>query len=332
MAPSQTILYITSPGAERTAGLRRAVELARRTNGKLHLYAFIHDGLIEAADVRPNIDIAHRARRDFVSEHVGKLRELAAELAGGQFEVECDVVWAPVPHEAILAKVIEIKADLVVKDVRHERAIRRLLFSPLDFRLARLLPCALMLVGPESAACPKRILAAVDVFADDGMSEHSLNYQIVHSATAIAEYTEARLDLLSVAPYLPLNARSSLYTMAAYDETVIRHVKSFHTFVDRHGLPADRCHRLVGTPVPCIIDLARKLNTEMVVVGNIYRNAWERMLLGSTTEGLAQELPCDLLVVKQKEFLASLAQHLDLARIAEGVAHEQPEQLRGELA
>lgn len=332
MPQAPNILYIVLPEGERTAGLRRAVELARRTKGRLHLCSFVHDGLIGAATVRSNADIAYRARRGFVSEHMDKLRTLAMELADGRFEVECEAIWAPVPHEAILTKAIEIGADYVVKNVHHEPAIRRVFFSPLDFRLARLLPCALMLVGPNAPACPERILAAVDVLADDGVSDESLNSRVMQVATAVAEYTDARLDLVSVAPYLPMNPRSAIYTTAAYDETIIKHVKAFHAFVDRHQIPNDRCHRLVGLPAQCISDLVERHKVDMVVVGNIYRNAWERMLLGSTTEALAQDLPCDLLVVKQRQFFDTLAQHLDLARVGAEVRREQPDLMRGELA
>lgn len=325
MTNSPCILAVVPPSCERSPAVRRAAELARRAGGTLHLHAFVHDGLIEAAGLLNHDEVALRARHDFVNEHAARLRALAVELAGGGCDVDCDVVWARVPHEAIVSKALELGAGLVVKDVRHDARMLRVLTTPVDLALARLLPCGLMLVRPDSPSCPKRVLASVDVLSERAPGEPSLNDCVVQAARAVAEYAGASLEIVSVAPWLPLDPRSAMHATARYDQTVMHHLKTFQAFVEAHCIPGDCCHRLVGVPVECIGDLVEREKFDLLVVGNVYRNAWERLLLGSTAEVLAQRAHCDLLVVKQPGFARELERRLDLGRIARELALERPQ-------
>jgi hypothetical protein len=70
----------------------------------------------------------------------------------------------------------------------------------------------------------------------------------------------------------------------------------------------------------------------VTVVGNVYRNSWERLLLGSTVETLLQQLKSDLLVVKPHDFLSTTRRHIDLEAVRARLAAEQPGQAQREAA
>jgi len=327
MNQAPVILAIVPSKIEHSAAIRRAAEMARLSGGRLHLCVFVFDGLI-GTEI-PRSHVAELACRAFVAGFDAELRKLAAELAHPQFSIECEALWAPVPHETIMAKALAIGADCVVKDVRQESVLRRMLFTPLDWKLIRLLPCDLMLVGPDSPPRPERVLAAVDVLAEDPQIADSLNDRIVASARTLAEYSNAGLDLASVMPWFPLSTRST-HSSKHYDEMVMQHLKAMRSFAERLKLPAKRCHRPLGVPAEAIVKIAEELTIDITVVGNFYRNGWERLLLGSTAETLLQQLRSDLLVVKPRDFALTAQKHIDLEAIRRRVALEQPGQSQPE--
>ncbi|HZR34559.1 MAG TPA: universal stress protein [Nevskia sp.] len=313
MSTPPVILAVLQPDALRTAALARALALAQSSGGSLHLCCFVHDALIEAATVRPNPEIGQGARLALLEEQMVAVRALAAELAAQATPMRYDVVWASVAHEAIIAKALLIGADYVVKDLGHPNRLSRALFTPLDWKLARLLPCALMLVRAQSPASPRRILAAVDMLAEEGGAD-GLNASVLRAARRVAELVGGSLELASVAP-APPGPGPAGGVADGLDVVLARHGEAFSNFAVQHGIPPQQCHRLSGVPVGCLTDLVKERGIDLAVVGNVYRNAVQRMLLGSTVEELLRQLDCDLMVVKRPDFHEVLARHLDLARV-----------------
>lgn len=330
MSQFKTILVVVPPDIRHTAAVRRAVELARLSGGRLHLCCFVYDGLIDAGRASP--PISELACRAFVDDYDMRLRGLAAELAHREFDLEYQVLWAPVAHEAIMAEAVRLGADCVVKDVQRESILRRTLFTPLDWKLIRLLPCDLMLVGPHSPPHPGRILAAVDALAESAQLREGLNERILDASRSLAEYAGARLDVVSVAPWFPPNARSVFSRESEYEASLARHLDAFREFAERLQVPPDRRHRLLGAPSEAIAGLAEDLAADVTVVGNAYRSTWDRLLLGSTAETLLQELKTDLLVVKPQDFLAETRKQIDVDAAHRRLAAAQPGPVHREIA
>jgi universal stress protein E len=62
-------------------------------------------------------------------------------------------------------------------------------------------------------------------------------------------------------------------------------------------------HLMSAHPVNAIPALARKLHCDMVVMGAVSRSGLKRLLIGNTAERIIDDLPCDVLVVKPKDFV-----------------------------
>lgn len=315
------IVALVPPSSAHSPAVRRAAELARRSGATLHLCNLAYDPALEGAGSDEHIVAV--ARRAYVDAQSRQLDQLATELAHADFTIECEVLWAPVRHEALIAKVLETRATLVVADLEREPTLLRSLFTPLDWKLIRLLPCELMLVGPNAPATIGQVLAAVDVLAEAPDAVDGLNERIVGAANRIAELASARLDLVAVVPWHPVHTQSAL-TDRHYTAMEADHLAAFRRFTARLHLPEDRCHRPAGDAVETIIKLAKQLSAELTVVGSYYRSGWDRLLLGSAAEALLQGLPTDLLVVRPKDFVATLAKHLDLDALRARVTNLQP--------
>lgn len=298
MKQYEVVLAIMPAGGETTPAVERAAELARASGAALHLCVFDHDPAVEFAAGRSGPDIAEHAKRDIMRGHEGALEQVAARLAGREHPVECDVVWAPDMARAVVGKAVQVGAQLVVKDARHESAVRRLLFTPLDWKLMRLLPCEVMLVGSAAPVRPRRIVAAIDVWAESAATD-GLNERVMEAATRLAEDFDARLDFVSVFPFFPsLQNRALPSSKAMYAEANSTHYEAFSKFVEAHGIPEDRRHRLSGLPAAELIRFAAEQDVDVLVLGSLHRQGWDRFFLGSTAEAVGQESTADVVLVK----------------------------------
>jgi nucleotide-binding universal stress UspA family protein len=54
----------------------------------------------------------------------------------------------------------------------------------------------------------------------------------------------------------------------------------------------------IGDPVTVILDLAKELNADMIVLGTHGKRGLERLLLGSVAEQVLRKAPCPVLTVK----------------------------------
>lgn len=295
----ENILVVMGPLDRPDVALRRAVELARRSDALLRLCLFDHDPAIAMQGEALAATARQAAVADFLEERMQRLGTIAAGLAQAGLRVECEAVWAQLPHRAIVARTAKLKPDLVIRGL--ERTLRATYAPrPLDWRLLRLLPADLMLVRGDSSPLSRRILAAVDA-CDSPTHPWPLNRAIVGSARRLAEQGEASLHLAHVAAALPGGGAVD-DALPTAGEAGGRDAEAFRRFAGQQGLPDDCCHLLSGEPAPAVLQLARSLEADLLVVGSIYRSAWDRFMLGATAEQLLAEADCDLLLVKEPGF------------------------------
>lgn len=306
------IMVAVDSGMRQTAALRRGVELAKRSGAQLFLFLFDYDVLIERAGELLEPRVMELARRSFIDERLSWLSAQAAGWADQGVSVECDVVWAPVMHDAIIAKVLELDIDLVIKDVQEETRVKRLLFRPSDWRLLRLCPVPLMLVHPQSMQLPRRIAAAVDPGSGTPKLD-TLNDRILREALLVGLYSDAEVKVVHVLPFS--SERNTLATqrldyIAIGVQTEDR--ERFEAFTERHKVPLDRVGLLNGDTVGSLMQFAGRNGIELLVLGSAYRSSFDRFLLGSTAEDLLTQANCDILLVKPVNFLEQLARHMDI--------------------
>ncbi|HSW13723.1 MAG TPA: universal stress protein [Solimonas sp.] len=304
------IMVVMDPALRRNAALRRGIELARRSGAVLHLYLFDHDPMIQIYGEDLEEGVRRAAITHFLDQRLQRLNAIAAEVASGGVRVECDVVWAPATHQAIVARAIDIRPELVIKNV-DESAPHGLLLRPIDWKLLRLVPADLMLVHGDSGALPRRIVAAVDT-CDSATHPAPLNEAVVRGALRIGRYAEAELHLAHVAPYIPAGGLVDSRMQLSYETMVERDVAAFRRFAQGLQVPGDRCHMLSGETATSLKDFSGRIGADLLAIGSVYRSAWDRFMLGTTAEQLLAESGRDILMVKEPEFESALRHHVDL--------------------
>ncbi len=140
----------------------------------------------------------------------------------------------------------------------------------------------------------KHILVAID-FSDS-------SEKILQKAQAIASRNNAQLSLLHVVEYLPpidTVYEPVLTSNWLIDENELREhaSKSLQALAKQYRLNNDQLHVRLGSPKYEISEFIDKQNCDLVVMGSHGRHGLN-ILLGSTTNAVLHEMPCDILAIK----------------------------------
>lgn len=315
MSQYQRILVVVDPALRRTPAIERAARIARATGAELHLCIFDHHAGIAAVGA-VSAEVMALAKSAFLRERAEWLEDSARLLQADGLKVQTDVVWGKPVHEKLVAKTAELKPELVIKDVHLEPALKRLLYTPLDWQLMRLCPAPLLLVNAQAHPLPQRVIAAVDtsVIGEDAAA---LNDAVVHAALQLALQCNATLHVAHAFDGLTVTSigephGDALLIGEAYTTLRGIHERNFDAFCAKHGVPAERKHFVDGPVADAIADLADAAEADVVAVGSVYREGLERLILGSSAERILERLHCDVLVVKPPAFIHVLAEHLDI--------------------
>ncbi|MDR6917467.1 universal stress protein E [Pseudomonas sp. 3296] len=295
MSQYQRLLLIIHLALRHSPAIDHAAAIAKASGACLHIAA-----LIPTLKLLPLLEEGDRekARERYLQDHRDWLKDQARQLRARGVEVTTEVAWADDVEQDILDHVKELQPDLLIKEIQHESALKRTLFTPLDWHLLRHCPVPVYLVGGAHHALPLKIVAAVDASAV-GLENSELNDRIIQQASSLAIQCDAELHLLyayditeDYLEELGGGLKLSELTKGLRKELE----KSFLTFAGRYGVPANRRHFILGHPVSALSEFADKHNVDVIVMGRVQYHGMEK-LLGSTTEHILYQVPCSVLAV-----------------------------------
>ncbi|WP_460136165.1 universal stress protein [Pseudomonas sp. S1_E04] len=295
MSQYTRLLLIINPDLRDSPAIGHAAALAKASGARLHIA-----GLATPLEILSLLaeDVQDTTRASYLEDHRAWLDNQARHLHALGLDVTAQVAWANDLKQDILDYVAEMQPDLLIKQVQHESAFKRAFFTPLDWKLLRECPVPVYLVGGGGHALPRIIVAAVDV-SDVQHANDVLNESIIAQATDLALQCDAELHLLYACDLTALYmgdvggmAVSTLSKeLAGKEETALRELAG------RYRVPSDRLHFILGNPVSVLSQFAKERQVDVVVMGRVQYHGIEK-LLGSTTEHILYQVPCDMLAVR----------------------------------
>lgn len=125
---------------------------------------------------------------------------------------------------------------------------------------------------------------------------------VVNQAASLARSVNARVVLISViqpptisGEFAPLLDNLAEIT-ATGEKTVARKLAAFETSLRSEGIEAESV-QFVGVPVKHILEQAKKLSVDYIVMGSHGHTALYDLLVGSTTHGVLMRAPCPVVVI-----------------------------------
>lgn len=140
----------------------------------------------------------------------------------------------------------------------------------------------------------KTILAPVDF--------SPVTKRVVAAAAALARAVDGRVVLLNVAQPVALVADYTAFldNIAEVNDLVTRAAKrQLHKVAARLKASYDRVEalQLTGPPVPFVLEQAKRLHADYIVIGSHGHTAFYDLLVGGTANGILKHATCPVLVV-----------------------------------
>jgi universal stress protein E len=307
----RTILAIVDPTNEEQPAVVKAAVLARRFRAQLELFACD----TKASLLTRRSDLARKfPHQPFVADLKPMLQRLAVPLRADGLTVTTATIQVTEPlHSALLKRIKDSTADLVIKDTHHHSIARRTFLSNTDWELIRHCAPALLLVTHRAWAVHPRIVAAVDPgHVNDKPA--TLDRRILEFATLLTKRLDGELHAAHaflpeavVAPALagepPTIEVPTQHELQLEEQRTRAKVSSLLADFD---IKPSHLHVGIGSPIEVLTQIAAAMPADITVMGAIARSRVGRIYIGSTAEDILERLPCDALIVKTPDFGASL--------------------------
>ncbi|WP_323167367.1 universal stress protein [Pseudomonas atacamensis] len=300
MGQYERLLLVADQTLHQSAAMLRAIALAKASGAALDVRAFVSPVPVNHLWEEKIDDMdAQRYQRRYRRWVADELEQLSNQGLDGTV----DVVFSSHPLLDILKTVHVLKPDLLIKDVRLEPALKRVFITPLDCHLLRECPIPVHLVNQIRYALPHRVVAAVDPFDPDTQIS-GLNDVIIRSANALALQCDVPLHLLCAYDLSAAFNGEAPVVNGGWNEDLANELRqtlhqAFVALADRHGVPPERRHFVMGHPVQVINEFVEQYLADVVVMGTVHRVGIERVI-GSTTERALYSVPGSILAVRKE--------------------------------
>ncbi|HEY9037096.1 MAG TPA: universal stress protein [Pseudomonadales bacterium] len=278
MSLYKKLFVVIDPTSKKQPALDRAIAIAQKSKGKLHLFLAIHKPVSELAE--------HASRKTGKQAELKKwndvLKGYAEQCRSQGLTAKTDACWNDHWYQSVSRAAMRADADLVVKSTfRHGKA-KRLLHSTSDWTIMRHSPAPVWLVRERKGFSGKSIVAALDLEARDE-GHIRLNNSILKQARNLAALTDLPLHVVVATSKKPdfghlLNDRDD-----SLEEAL--------------GIEAGRLHLVKGAPKNIIPKHAELLKADVVVIGTAARSGAKGVLIGNTAEKILDTLSADVLSV-----------------------------------
>jgi universal stress protein E len=310
MQKYKKILAVIDPTTEDQKALKRAVELAKKTQGTITAFLTIFDLSYEMTTMLSGQE-RDAMRQSVINDRVQWLNSMIKDLPYDDIEINCQVIWHNRPFEQIILQVIEHQFDIVIKGTHQHDKLKSVIFTPTDWHILRKCPCPVLLVKDHNWPKKGNIVTALNIGSDE--PEHqSLNNKLTVEAKNLTSVIDANLHLVNSFPGTPVNISIEIpeFNANEYNHSMLKHhQEAMKAHADKFEIPQSNTHIKEGLPEDVIQSLALQLDAELVVLGTIGRTGISAALIGNTAEHVIDRLNCDVLAIKPEGYISPLAKN-----------------------
>ncbi|HLT03482.1 MAG TPA: universal stress protein [Pseudomonas sp.] len=296
------LLVVIDPTQESQPALERAAWVARRNGAAIELLLCEHHSALEGG-LLDGRRLQH-ARDALLEQRRGELEKLAEPLRAEGLAVTCEVRWGRPLYKMILARVDELKPDILFRNAYQHSLLQRLLFTSNSWQLIRKCPCPLWLTGARPWE-PKRVCAAVDPL-HSADKPAALDHQLIAATRELAGTLQLEASYVHAYSPLPRTMVFDVELVADYDAYChkygAQHREAFDRLLAGYEGAAGQGHLVEGLAEQAVPRFVEEQNIDLLLMGAIARGHLDNALIGNTAERILEAVKCDLLVMKPQGF------------------------------
>lgn len=299
------LVAVKDPWAQALPAVDKAMQLARALDARVRLFHARSEPLYIDVSQANGCDLAQLERKE-LARPLRRLEAMAQRLSTRGVTVDWTVDWDFPAYEAVIRAARRFNADLIVAE-RHLTSHRMTwLLRFTDFELLRLSTVPVLLVKTPQPYRRPRILAAID--PSHAFSKPlKLDREILGCATVLTRALHGQLHAVNAFDPFPIGKLPTGLALQDAAQAIEATAETqAHKALDRAlrdiDIPQSRRHLIARHAIDAIEDVAREIESDIVVMGAVSRSGLKRLAIGNTAERVLDHLPCDVLVVKPPRF------------------------------
>ena len=318
--PISTVLAVVEPEGDAEL-LHAAQAVAARHGARLDVMSCLEPpsdlgALARASGMEPEAMLER-----LTEERRARVAEAAAE-ALGETPAGITVALGKTFIE-VIRHVLRHGTDLVVKTAETPEGLPSLFFTSTDQHLLRKCPCPVWLRMPGAATLPRRVIAAVDLDAQEGSEGEArarMNRRVIETAVRISSGSDGLVHVLHawepageelISVFSPArHSRAAADSYVAEVESARRRALSNLVRPFQRRLPEGPrlVEHLVRGPARRVIDeRAREFEIDVIVLGTVVRTGLVGVIIGNTAEDILNTVECSVVAVKPEDFVSPIA-------------------------
>jgi len=296
VAEIRSILAATDLSAPARRAVDRAAGLAQRASAPLTLAHVVSGSALD--DLRRWLDVGGDPGQSIVDEVHERLHDLARELHE-QYGIEVDeriLTGRAVDEIARVAD--EVQADVVVTGTLGAGFLRGRLLGSTAERIVRKSTRPVLLVRQSPRAPYRRVLVTVD-FSRWSSASLEIAAAIAPAADFVLFHCIESFERLAGVTRIDPDVVERHRTEAREDAT-----RRLHELAEHARLPAGRVTAVTRDSIAPwfrILEVEQEQDCDLIVLGKHGANAFEEVLLGSTTNAVINESHTDVLISTRAE-------------------------------
>ncbi|WP_286232542.1 universal stress protein UspE [Thalassotalea sediminis] len=307
MEKYQNILAVIDPTTEEQKALKRAIELAQKTNGSITAFLSIYDFSYEMTTMLSSEE-REAMRQSLIDDRKQWLENIIATENPQGISIRHQVVWHNRPFEPIIEQAIHHDVDIIIKGTHEHDKLKSVIFTPTDWHILRKCPCPVLLVKDHSWPENGNIVASINVGSEE-IEHTSLNDIITQEAVQLGSIINGNVHLVNSYPGTPVNIAIEIpeFNANEYNDSMRQHHEEAMTaHAKKYHIDAGNTHVKEGLPEDVIDEISQQLDAELVVLGTIGRTGLSAALIGNTAEHVIDRLNCDVLALKPEGYVSPL--------------------------
>lgn len=275
----------------------RARELAQ-SDGEIMLVSVVFDTHV-AGGTRGAQALETVSKSRLIDDQRLELERFAQSLRDWGATVAVRVVWDAAPYRGILRVADEWEADVLVAGAHEQRSVLQTSLTDTSWQLMRTCSCPLLLVKDSTSDRYHTILAAIDPSrAESG----GLDRDVLKAAQRFATAFDCEVRVVHAFPDPEKFAMVSAVEVSPGDFYGIENIAALHRrvveeLVGDYEIDPGHADVRPGKPTAVIRELMMDHDVRLVVLGLSRHSLLEQVVLGSITQAVTEESPCDVLLI-----------------------------------
>lgn len=268
MSRPERLLVVVDPTHDRHIALERAISTKKRLDFEQKVFIFI---AVENQAVDMGVE------NDTLFRNKAWLVGLLGQLDESGLDYELVFSWCTDWQKSILREAVRIQANMILLPVAPNSTLKRFSFSDAKWELLRQSSCPVMIVQPDTDDERKRILVAVRQQADD------------------ERHIEMNKRLIEGTQWASRLHGSEMHIVNAYSSSL--DYPDVGRLARESDLDSQFVHVKQGSPEDVIVDVAKNIGANIVVVGTMRRQGLGAAVRGNTSERIISRLTQDVMTL-----------------------------------